>query len=340
MKIIFTICSNNYLAQAKALGDSITKTNPDYQFFIGLVDQLSTEINYETEIGFPIILCNEIGIPDFESLWKKYNIIELNTCVKPFFLEYFTHKHPDLTHLMYFDPDTFVFGNLNAIETELSDSKEIILTPHILTPIPLDGKMPNEHLFLNFGIYNLGFIGIKNPSSNVDFFKWWGERTYHLGYDKVSEGLFVDQLWMNYAPIFKDNVVISQHYGLNMGPWNLHERFLSKQDKWMVNDNSELVFYHFSNYKYNKPEILASYYNRFTFEDRKDLVELYNDYSTLLHQNNIQKISNIPCYYIELRNQFINKKNDIERQKEWESIYKKMSWSSKIKFRLKQYLKK
>ena len=42
MKIIFTICSNNYLAQAKALGDSVLQTNPDYTFFIGLVDELGT----------------------------------------------------------------------------------------------------------------------------------------------------------------------------------------------------------------------------------------------------------------------------------------------------------
>lgn len=261
MKIIFTICSNNYLAQAKALGDSLRNTNPDYKFFIGLVDLLSEDIAYENEIGHPIILSHEIGIPDFDSLWKKFNIIELNTCVKPFYLEYFTEKYSDLTHLMYFDPDTFVFGNLLNIENELSDHKEIILTPHILTPIPLDSKMPDEQTFLNHGTYNLGFIGIKNPKSNLSFFRWWGERTYKIGFDKVAEGLFVDQLWMNLTPIFFENTIVSKNSGLNMGPWNLHERYLSKnQDlKLNVNNKDELIFYHFSNYKFNKPELLARY---------------------------------------------------------------------------------
>ena len=239
MKIIFTICSNNYLAQAKALGDSILQTNPDYHFFIGLVDTLSPEINYEIEIGHPIILINELNILDFDSLWKKYNIIELNTCVKPFYLEYFTKKYPDLTHLMYFDPDTFIFGSLADIETELNNNKEIILTPHILSPIPLDDKSPSENIFLNYGIYNLGFIGIKNPKNNLSFFKWWGERTYKIGYNKVAQGLFVDQLWMNLTPLYFDNTVISKNFGLNMAPWNLHERFITKSHDQILTVNNK-----------------------------------------------------------------------------------------------------
>ena len=40
MTIAFTICSINYLAQARTLGDSLKATNPDVRFFIGLVDTL------------------------------------------------------------------------------------------------------------------------------------------------------------------------------------------------------------------------------------------------------------------------------------------------------------
>lgn len=339
MKIIFTICSNNYLAQAKALGDSIRNTNPDYLFFIGLVDHYSSEIDYGKEIGHSIILCTDIGIPDFESLWKKYNIIELNTCVKPFYLEYFTKKYPDLTYLMYFDPDTFVFGDLAVIEKELVHEREIILTPHILSPIPLDGKMPNEQTFLNYGTYNLGFIGIKKPKNNLSFFRWWGERTYNIGYDRVSDGLFVDQLWMNFTPLFFHKTIVSRNLGLNMGPWNLHERTITKRVDSVitVNDTDELTFYHFSNYKYTVPKVLASYYDRFNFENRPDLVDLYSEYRNTLLKNNITKLSNLKCYYIALRENLlsdINKEEAFKRQKEWEN----RSLKTKIKDKLKSLL--
>jgi hypothetical protein len=39
-KFAFTICSINYLAQAKVLADSLKKTNPDYEFVIGLCDKI------------------------------------------------------------------------------------------------------------------------------------------------------------------------------------------------------------------------------------------------------------------------------------------------------------
>lgn len=344
MKIIFTICSNNYLAQAKALGDSLRNTNPDYKFFIGLVDLLSEDIHYEKEIGHPIILSHEIGIPDFDSLWKKYSIIELNTCVKPFYFEYFTEKFSDISHLMYFDPDTFIFGNLSSIENELVDYKEIILTPHILTPIPLDGKMPTEQTFLNYGTYNLGFIGVKYPKKNILFFKWWGERTYKIGYDKVADGLFVDQLWMNFTPLFFHNTVVSRNLGLNMGPWNLHERYITREldSVLTVNGTDKLTFYHFSNYKYNIPEILSSYYDRFTFKNRKDLVDLYNEYRNVLLKNNIEKLSSLQCHYVYLRENLLSeiKKNEtLKRQKEWEEILKNRTLKTKIKDKLRNLLK-
>ncbi len=71
MKIAFTLCSNNYLAQAKTLGDSLLKYNPDYKFFIGLVDRLSDQINYSKDIGHEIITAEDIGIPDFDELLEE-----------------------------------------------------------------------------------------------------------------------------------------------------------------------------------------------------------------------------------------------------------------------------
>lgn len=333
MKIIFTICSNNYLAQAKALGDSITQTNPDYTFFIGLVDEFSSKINYEKEIGFPIIQATEIGISDFDSLWKKYDIVELNTCVKPFYLEYFSKKYDDLDYLMYFDPDTFVFGDIKDIELELENGNEILLTPHVLTPIPLDGKSPTENSFLNFGIYNLGFLALKNPIKNLNLFKWWGERTYNVGFSNVANGYFVDQLWINLVPIYYDNVAVSKNYGLNMAPWNLHERILSKntENLWMVNFNKPLVFYHFSNFYYYKPEILATHYVRYNFENRPDLRDFYNDYLQRVLKNNVKTLCVIPCVYVEKRKKY----SEEEAAKKLEIVNKR-----KLIYRVKEKIKK
>ena len=55
------------------------------------------------------------------------------------------------------------------IEKEFKDN-EILVVPHINTPIELDGKIPGENLFLKYGIYNLGFIGIHRNCTSIGGF--------------------------------------------------------------------------------------------------------------------------------------------------------------------------
>ena len=154
MKIAFTLCSNNYLAQAKTLGDSLLKYNPDYKFIIGLVDRLSPKINYSKDIVHEIIQIEDIGIADFDELWKKYNIIELNTCVKPSIFRYLFKNNPDIEFLFYFDPDILLYDKLSVIESKFKEN-DFIITPHIISPLALSEHRPNEYDFLNYGIYNI-----------------------------------------------------------------------------------------------------------------------------------------------------------------------------------------
>ena len=143
--------------------------------------------------------------------------------------------------------------------------------------------------------------------------KWWGERTYHLGFHNTRDGFFVDQLWFNLVPLYYQNVVISQQRGFNMGPWNLHERKLNfKENKYYVNDNYKLIFYHFSNYKPSQPDTIANYYNRYSFEKNNDLSAIYKDYHDSLIENNYEKHSTIKCVYIKLREEIIEENKRLE----------------------------
>ena len=96
MTIAFTICSINYLAQARTLGDSLKITNPEIQFFIGLVDILhGVEFDKEFTPEYPLIEIDKIDIEDFDEMAARYDITELNTAVKPFYFTYFFKKYPE-----------------------------------------------------------------------------------------------------------------------------------------------------------------------------------------------------------------------------------------------------
>lgn len=275
MNAIFTICTNSYLAQAIVLSASVKRFAKDYKFYLFLADELDPDISYNDFPNIEFVLAKSLPI-DFFSLVKKYNIIELNTCIKGTCFKYlFNEKGAEKVH--YFDPDIELFEDIDTLDQHFDDAA-ILLTPHIVSPISWQEGSPNENLFLNHGLYNLGYLGLAKKGDYMNLLDWWENRTLTMGYYKTKEGLFVDQLWINYVPLFyPESSKILFDKGYNMGPWNLHERALSQKDgKFYVNKTVSLKFYHFSSYKHNRHEISGNY--RYTFASNPDMRQLYDDY--------------------------------------------------------------
>ena len=291
---VFTLCSNNYLAQATVLGRSVKRHNPGVTFVIVLVDRKTDQIDYAA-IPFEVLPVESIE-PQTPELAQKYNIIELNTCVKPRVIEYlFTERNVD--RAIYLDPDIKVFSPLSAVDEALEKSN-VVLTPHTLTPIPLDGKSPGENAFLQFGTFNLGFVAMRRSDETIRLAAWWKQRTYAAGHIRPENGVFVDQLYMNLVPIFFADVVTLRHAGCNMAPWNLHERTLAvDNDGYRVNASVPLVFFHFSSFRIDTRELPVHAYNRFSMRDRPDLVDLYRDYNDELKQAGYDRYRGIRWAY-------------------------------------------
>lgn len=296
MTIAFTICSNNYLAHAKTLGDSYLKHHPDHTFVIGLVDKLNESFDYSLFSAFNIIPVEELDIPEFDELNSKYNIVELNTAVKPTYFHYIFEKYQP-ENVMYIDPDILVLSPFEEV-IDLLKVKNIVITPHICTPIE-DEFAPTDYHTLRGGIFNLGFIALSNYASVKDFLSWWHDRVIKYGFADFAQSMFYDQLWINYVPVFYDNYSILKHPGYNMANWNLHERILShtSTQTYFVNDQFPLRFFHFSSYKYTNPDVICSYLTRFDFKSRPDLKDIFDCYRSFLIQNKVEEISKLSVYY-------------------------------------------
>lgn len=296
MKVAFTICSNNYLAHAKTLGDSFLQFHQEFVFVVGLVDKWNSAI----EIGFfntmTILPVDQLFITEFEELNRKYNIVELNTAVKPSYFHYLFSRY-NADEVIYLDPDILVTSRFEEL-LPLLEHNNIVITPHITKPID-DEFIPTDYHTLRGGVFNLGFIALSNYPKVKDFLNWWHERVIKYGFSNFALNMFYDQLWINYVPAFYDNYYIVKHLGYNMANWNLHERHLSQDTNgnFLVNKSCSLRFFHFSSYKYNKPDRICSYQTRYTFQDRPDLLILFNTYNSLLAANHIEQIQNLPVFY-------------------------------------------
>jgi len=321
------------MAQAQVLSKSVQAHMHGWKFIIGLVDRKKENIGYNT-FGCEILEAPIIE-PDVDCLAKKYSLVELNTCLKPSYFQYFFDQY-QADQVIYLDPDICLYNPMDEIE-HCFIHDDFILTPHIITPIPLDGNSPDEPLFLNYGLYNLGFLALKKTSQTSRFLSWWKDRTYLNGYDKPAAGLFTDQLWINLVPLYFEKVNILRHQGYNMAPWNLHERHLEKAgDHYYVNSNLPLIFFHFSGFDPGK-EKFHKEYSRFKWAQRADLVSLYKDYKGELEKGNYDSYKSISCYYTSIRNEYLQAGESIRKQTD-AALYANLPFYKKIIRRLKNFM--
>jgi len=284
--IVFTICSNNYLGYARALAGSIEENCDISEFIIFICDVKRPDIDYESIHGCRLVFPAELGIAGWADMVERYTTVELNTSIKPFAFDWCFENYED-DYVCFLDPDVYVLADLSCCVEEIGD-RNLLLTPHIYNPIPLDGFFPKEDLFNQYGLYNLGFLIVRRSAESHKFLGWWSEHTRCNCYARAREGVFVDQLPINLATIFFKGVVISQNRGLNVAPWNNHEReVVSYDETYYLADGAPLVFYHFSNYeKHNHSGATHPSYNRCPVGDHPVLVELYREYSAKLIENN------------------------------------------------------
>lgn len=295
MEIAFTICSNNYLAQAVSLAESFLMFHPNYFFKIALVDkEIAGEKNIQSD-KIEIIPVSILNIERFAELVEKYNITELNTSVKPSYFKYIFQNY-NANKVIYLDPDILVFSSFDELDVILSE-KNIVVTPHILTPID-DEYAPTDYHTLRGGVFNLGFIALSNYKQVSFFLDWWHDRVIKYGFADFSRSMFYDQLWLNYLPVLFDNYHILKHPGYNMANWNLHERVLdSKDSAWFVNKYYPLRFFHFSGYKLTQPEILCNYNTRFDFNNRSDVKPVFDKYYQDVIATQWSYWHEVKCFY-------------------------------------------
>lgn len=324
MNIAFTLCSINYLAQAKTLFESLKETNPQWKFIIGLVDKN----NKNTDLSFlqcEIVEVEKTGIDDFKKMAEKYSIIELLTSVKPFYFSWLFQHFKEAEAVVYFDPDIMVFRPLTRLENSLQEF-DIVLTPHFTSPIN-DSCLPTELHVMQTGIFNLGFIALKKTPNTLNMLGWWKERLKENCVIDLSRGLFVDQLWANLMPVYFDKVMIEKYPGYNVAHWNLHERTLSRNNEGYFVNNVPLVFFHFSHYSPAHPGSIAAHHNRFSFVGRPDLVEIYDIYKAQLIKHHYYTLMPVKCFYL-------NKEKQKKRKREIESFLRTAlpdKWKGRLK---------
>ena len=289
----FTIVSTNYIAYAATLMQSLREQHPEISRFIVLVD--TPQEFPGLDLGAELLPCIKCGIVGLENMALWYDVMELNTAVKPsVFLHLFARG---FEQVVYLDPDIMVTAPLDAVWAGLTDHS-CVLTPHHLRPLQ-DGGHPDDLAIMKSGIYNLGFLGLKADQDGQQLAAWWADRLLmHCRVD-IASNMFTDQRWMDLAPAFVERSLILRHPGYNLAYWNLPHRTVvgSQADGWTV-DGLPLVFVHLSGIKPDDPRQFSKHQDRFTAETLPEaMAEICVIYRTRVLANGWEQFAKVAYGY-------------------------------------------
>lgn len=289
----FTIVAKNYIGLALILEASIKEHFNDLDFYIIVADEVDSSL--KSELPKEVIIAKDtLGFPD--NLWNemsfKYNLTEFCTSIKPGSILHFLNQGYE--KVIYIDPDIYFFGSIGVIFDKLNNIS-ILLTPHI-TEIPDLGESDSpESDWMNCGIYNLGFCGVRKTSYAIQIINWWHARLIDHCFNDRLKAEYTDQKWMDFIPALlpAEEVSILRDLGINMAPWNFFQRKIISKDNILCvcgrksNENiTPLIFVHYSGYNYKSLiDGVIIQNNIAQMKCYPDLEIIFNQYATAIHNN-------------------------------------------------------
>jgi 2-polyprenyl-3-methyl-5-hydroxy-6-metoxy-1,4-benzoquinol methylase/glycosyltransferase involved in cell wall biosynthesis len=289
---VCTIVARNYLAQARVLGRSLNRTNPEATLWVLVVDGVHESLDEP----FTLVDPDELGLgTDLAVMRLIYDVTELSTAVKPALLRALLKRTGG--PVTYLDPDIQVFSSLEEIEAG-ARAHGLVLTPHLLSPLPVDECQPTDVDILLSGSYNLGFCSMADRPDIYGLLDWWDASLRRDCIIDHSRGRFVDQRFMDLAPGFVDDLLVLRDPGCNVAYWNLSQRTVERADDGAITVNGhQLRFFHYSGFDPRRPLRISKHQSRFTFADLPVVAELYGSYAEALRDEDFAEQARLPYAY-------------------------------------------
>ena len=188
----------------------------------------------------------------------------LSSCLVHFLLN--TRK--DVTLLTYLDADLFFFSPWDVLFKEMGASS-IMVIPH---------RFPDRLRHLEQGgLFNVGWISIRNDQAGLGCVKWWRDRCLEWCYDRHEDGKFADQKYLDSWPAMFPGVRVCQNIGANVAPWNVEQYRLTRVREGVLINHTPLVFYHSQGYQWVGPKLIEpglAGYGRFASKEVAQLILL------------------------------------------------------------------
>lgn len=214
-----TVATRNYLADARLAARSFVDHHPGARFTILVVDGDRAPPATWTHRAVELVTPSELGLPtdELHTMAAIYDPAELACALKPLALRRVLDRADDA---VYVDGDVEILAPMDELVAAAGDH-DVVLVPHVLDPLPRDGRFPDEPGLLGAGMYNGGLIACRTGSGA--FLDWWQERLRRDCLNRPDLMLHGDQRWLDFVPVLFDHHILRDPT-YDVAYWNLHER--------------------------------------------------------------------------------------------------------------------
>lgn len=240
-----TYFNTGYLLRGIALYNSLqAQLNKPFVLWVLCFDDVSYDIL--SKLNLPGL--KPIALADFErgddallAAKQTRSTVEYFFTCSPSLPLYVLKHNPAIKSITYVDADLYFFSDIQPVFDELGDGS-ILIIPHRFP----EHQKENERN----GVYNVGLLIFRNDSNGLECLRWWRERCLEWCYDRLEPGQFADQKYLDDWPTRFSGVVVSQHQGANLAPWNWMNYQIRLRNEQIWVDDQPLIFYHFQGMRF------------------------------------------------------------------------------------------
>ena len=243
MRHFCTYFDINYLDRGITLYRSLEQHVPEFTLFVLCMDNHVEKALSKLDLSnITLIPLESLESDDPALLNAKANRSRIEyyftctPCLPLFILKNF-HGIDIITYL---DADLFFFNSPEPLFQEMGGCSVAIISHRF----PSKLKHFEQH-----GVFNVGWVSFRNDSSGLKCLEWWRQKCIEWCYDRVENGKFADQKYLDDWPQRFEGTRILGHLGANVAPWNLDDSEFSYQNGKISINGNELIFFHFHGLK-------------------------------------------------------------------------------------------
>jgi hypothetical protein len=234
MNIVFTVCNRHTLANAIILADSVIENEPASIFYFGWVDNVPLPVLPQ---NVKVLDVKDVEISGFREMCARYYDFELVAACRPWFAKKILKLEPDLSKLTFLAPASLLLSSFGKLQN--TDS-ELFLTPNITGPLKADGRLDDKRI-LNVGMFNSGAWTLRKTTATEKLLNWWSHRTIDRAKFDLCNGMCMDQLWLNFAPIWVPQTFLIKKPEWQYGLHSVLNHKLEFENEIYKVDGAELV---------------------------------------------------------------------------------------------------